>query len=350
MNKIIFFLFIIVFLFKTGNVFSANNIFYVDNIIINKRDSQNREMLLNQSFKKGFDKLVKKILLKKDHQLILKTNLKDIKKMISTYQIKNSEDLEKTDELIINLNFDRERMNSFFYSKGVSYADISKTNLVLLPILIENNKLYLFSDNYFFNNWNNNSEDKSSEFIDYILPVESIEDIQLIRSNKDNLESVSVKEILSGYDTKNYIFIVIKPSDNQIDIFLKGIFSDNNIAKNFKIYTNENQNKERKLEEVIIRIKEEINEIWKSQNLIDVRIPSFLNITLNIKKENDLLKVQTKLKEIELIENFYVLELNKNYAKIRIKYLGKTDKMKNQFAKKGIRLENLSNQWKIDLE
>ena len=56
----------------------------------------------------------------------------------------------------------------------------------------------------------------------------------------------------------------------------------------------------------------------------------YLKIT-DIKKQNDLLKIQMILRDIELIENFYVLELGKNYAIIKIKYLGKMDKIKSKF-------------------
>ena len=66
------------FLFKTGNVFSNSNIFYVDNIIINNKNNQSKEALLNKAFKEGFEKLVKKILLRKDSELVLKTNLMGI--------------------------------------------------------------------------------------------------------------------------------------------------------------------------------------------------------------------------------------------------------------------------------
>ena len=61
---------------------------------------------------------------------------------------------------------------------------------------------------------------------------------------------------------------------------------------------------------------------------------------MDINKENDLLKIQTALKKIELIENFYVLELTKDHAKIRIKYFGKINKMKDKFYKKGVILKN----------
>ena len=111
----------------------------------------------------------------------------------------------------------------------------------------------------------------------------------------------------------------------------------------------DSEDKSYSFKQTIKNIKQEINEIWKSQNLIDVRTPSFLNIILNIKEKDDLLKTQIALKKIKLIENFYVFELTKDYAKIRIKYYGKTDKMKDKFYEKGIQLDNSDVQWKINL-
>ena len=349
MNKITFFLFIIVFLFKTGNVFSDANIFYVDNIIVDNKNSQNKEKLLNKAFMQGFEKLIKRILLKKDQEIALKTSLQEVKKMVSSYQMQNSQDLKKMNKLTVNLSFDRERMNNFFYSRDISYADISKTRLVLFPILVERGNIYLFSDNYFFKNWNVVEKEKNNEFVEYILPVENLEDMLFIKNNKENLESIKPEEILSNYDIENYLFLIVKIFDEKINIFLKGTFSENNIVKNFDLYNPNSEDKEGDLNVFIKKIKNEINEIWKLQNLVDNRIPSFLNITVGIKKQDDLLKVQMALEGIELIENFYVLELTKNYARIRIKYLGKMDKIKNKFYEKGRELTSSDNQWKISL-
>lgn len=350
MNKITFCLLIIVFFFKTGNVFSERNIFYVDNIIVEKKDSQKKEKLLNTAFQEGFKKLIKRILLKKDQKTALQTSITEVKEMVSSYQILASEDHKKSNDFKVNLTFDRERMNDFFYSKGISYADVSKTSLVLFPVLVENNEFYLFSNNYFFKNWNVKENDKNNnEFVNYILPLESLEDIQFIETNKDKLESIDPKEILSNYDIENYMFLVIKFLEEKIDVFLKGTFSDNNIVKNFSILNPNTNDRDKDFEIIIKTIKKEINEIWKSQNLIDNRIPSFLTITADIKKQNDLLKIQMVLKDIELIENFYVLELAKNYVRIRIKYLGKIDKIKNKFYKRGIKLDNIDNKWTVSL-
>ena len=58
---------------------------------------------------------------------------------------------------------------------------------------------------------------------------------------------------------------------------------------------------------------------------------------------------QSKLNTIDLIENYYVLELSKDYAKVKIKYLGKIDKMKEKLAENGINIEILNNSWKLKL-
>ena len=115
MNKITLIFIIIVFFLKTGNVFSDNNIFYVDNIIIKNDKNLSRNELLNKAFTKGFKKLINKILLEKDIKSIEQTNLPNIKRLISAYQVRENKELLTLNEVVINLTFDREKINEFFY-------------------------------------------------------------------------------------------------------------------------------------------------------------------------------------------------------------------------------------------
>jgi len=334
-----------VFLSETGNVFSKNNIFNVDNIIINNKKNENREELVNKAIKKGFIELIDKILLSKDLEFVKDTNLTNIKKLISNYQILENHDGINKGEVLINLTFDREKINKFFFSKNVSYADISKTSVLLYPVLIINNNFNVFSNNYYYDYWNQINQSKKDS-IEYILPIENLEDIRFINNNKNNLESADIQEILSDYDLKNYIFLIINFKNTEIDVFLKGFIDNNHFTKNIKIISQINE-KEKNFENSIKKIQYEINEIWKSFNLIDVSTPSFLNIYFDIKKENDLLELQTAFKKIKLIENYNVLELNKSYAKISIKYLGKVSKIQSEMLEQGIMLTISNNEWKL---
>jgi len=348
MNKIIFFFIIIVFLSKTGTVFSKINIFDVDNIVVNNDNNQNIEILLDKAFIIGFQKLVEKILKDADAKNISKTNLIDIKYLISSYQIIENNELNSKNKISINLSFNREKMNKFFYNKNISYAEIYKTDVVLFPLIVEENNYLIYSENYFFNNWNKKKIKNSNDFINYVLPLESVEDIQFINQNKENLGTLEIKKILSKYDIKDYIFLIISPNLKNLDIFLKGSLSGNNIIKNFKVsYVDSNTSSN--FDKAIKEIKFEIRELWKSQNLIDTSTPSFLNVILDIKKKEDLLKLQQALNKIELIENYQVLELNKEYVKIKIKYLGKINKIKLRLIEEGIKVFLDNSQWKLEL-
>ena len=287
-------------------------------------------------------------MINKDLLSVEKTSLKEIKKLVSTYQIIENDEFYEDEEVKVNLSFDREKINRFFYVKGISYADISDTDVVIFPVLIKNNDFFLFSENYFYNNWSSQYFDEENEFINYVLPIENLEDLQLINSNKDDLESLPIKKILSNYDLKDYIFLILTIKNNKIDIFLKGSISGNKVIKNFSI-SNGDKGEDIRYNNAIKEVKREIDEIWKLQNLIDIRTPSFLNTVLEIKKDNDLLNLRKALNKIDLIESYNVMELNTNYAKIKIKYLGKINKIKSKLDNQGIRVIISNNEWKLKL-
>ena len=100
-------------------------------------------------------------------------------------------------------------------------------------------------------------------------------------------------------------------------------------------------------QQVIIESKKELINLVKSKNLIDIRTPSFLNAKLDINKSNNLVELNLRIKNIDLIENIYVQEFNKNYVNLRIKYLGKLDKIINQLKKEKIDLQLINDQWII---
>lgn len=344
MNKFVFYIFIIVFSIKTGTVFSNTNIFNVDNIVIINNKNTNKEELLNKAFKKGFYKLIKNILLSKDFITASKTDINTIRNLVSTYQIIENKELN-SDKFFVNINFDKIKINEFFHKNNISYADIFKSKIILFPILIKGEKMFLFSENFFYKNWiNEQSINEDKDFIEYILPSENLNDIRIITKFKDNLELINVEKLLSGYDIKDYIFLAINIFDKNTNIYMKGKISNKNIVKNFKLDNDTFQN-----QDVIKKIKFEISEIWKAQNLINVRTPSFLNIILDINKKDDLLNLQNTLATIDIIQNYSVVELNKNYAKIKIKYIGKIDKIKNKFDERNIEIKFSSNVWKLRL-
>ena len=120
------------------------------------------------------------------------------------------------------------------------------------------------------------------------------------------------------------------------------------IDKSFdlKIYSD---NKIRTYDEAIITLKEEITQIWKSQNLIDVNTPSFLDLFLDIKHMNDYLKLRSIFDSLDTIEDYSVLEMTNQYIKVRLKYKGKINKLRDKLLQKKINIKIINNIWRIAL-
>jgi hypothetical protein len=347
MNKFNLIIFIIVFLFKTGNVFSSTSDFNVNNIIVSGNINSNitKEKLLNDAFQKGFDKFINKFLLEEDVVTLNSTKLSQIKNLIFSYQIINNPETNEElneNELMVNLSFDRKKVYNFFISRNISYADLTETSLTIFPVLLENDNLYLYSDNPYYVNWNDDNE----SFIKFSLPLENIEDLEYINKNKNNLELIDINKLYSIDENMNYVFVIINNSNKAL---LKSSIYGKKIIKNINLEI-DSINKNELYYLSIKKIKKEITQIWKSQNLIDAGSPSFLNILLEIKKSNDFQKIKLALNKIDLIERFSVVELNKNYAKIKIKYIGKIDKIKIKLKEQNINIETNNDEWKLSLK
>ena len=93
----------------------------------------------------------------------------------------------------------------------------------------------------------------------------------------------------------------------------------------------------------------EIINFVKSQNLIDIRVPSFLNAKLSTSKVNNLVELNKRIKKIDSIDSIYVQEFNKKNVFLKIKYLGKLDKIMKQLEAQRIILNLIGDQWSLKL-
>ena len=286
-------------------------------------------------------------MLKKDYQKFKNINLNQVKKLVSYYQIINPDQKKKENKNFrINVFFDRDRVHNFFYNNNIFYSDIINTEVILFPLLNTQKKYFIYTQNYFYDNWNN---EKSNYLTQYTLPVENIENIQKINLNKDNLYDLDVSDFFKEYKNDNIIFAIIEIKNNSSKVFLKTRIQGKKINKTLSLERKNEMNEEEFYKKIIIDINNLINDLIKSQNLIDVRTPSFLNVKINLKKKNNLIEFNNRIKKIELIDNFYVQELNKDYVLVKIKYLGKINKIINKLKDQKINLTMTEGQWHLNI-
>lgn len=336
-------IFILIVFFKTNTLFSENYLFNVNNIYLKKNINTSNKDLANQAIKKGFNQLISRILLKEDIDQLSDLKLNTIKQLVIHYQLtKLSEEINE--ELVnFSVTFDKDKVHKLFYQRGILYSEIEDKEIYILPVYIKNNNVLIFNNNYFYKNWNEVYKD---DLIEFILPLENIEIIQNINNNKYNLISLELNNLFKEYSKKNLALILIEDNDTSNDIYIKSKIQNKIISKSIKL-KKQNLNDNIFKEKIITETKKELADLIKSKNLIDIRTPSFLNVKLNLNETNNLIQLNLRIKNIKLIENVYIQEFNKNHVNLKIKYLGKLEKIINLLKKEKVNLQLINDQWVI---
>ena len=266
-----------------------------------------------------------------------------IRALVTYYNISKNKE-EETNLINFNITFDKDKMHDLFFKNGISYSDIGDKEFYILPVLLTENEIFIFSNNYFYENWNNVGNDTLLEFI---LPLENIEIIQNINQSKNNLLDLELNLLFGEYSDKNLAVVLIQNNKpNEKKIYLKTRIQNKVIAKNLNLARN-NLSMNKLNEKIIIDAKDELINLVKSQNLIDVRTPSFLNVKLNLNKQSNLVLLKSRIKNIDLVENILVQNFSKNYVNVKIKYFGSLEKILNQLKNEDINLEFNNDQWVI---
>ena len=233
-----------------------------------------------------------------------------------------------------------------FYRQRISYSDIKNKELFILPILKKNDQILIYNKNFFYNEWNKFFENK---LIEFILPLENIEIIQSININKENILNLELKNLFKEYSGKNLALVLIEDKSlKEEKIYIKSKILEKNFLKKIEVKrTNLNDNEF--YEKIIIETKKEITNLMKLQNLIDIRAPSFLNAKFKISKNNNLVELNSRIKKIDSIEKIFIKEFNNKFVFIRIKYLGRMDKIINQLENQKIILKLIDDEWRIKI-
>ena len=335
---------ILVIFLKTGNVLSLENIFNVNNIEITKKTNNSNEDLANKAIKKGYGKLLEKILLKKDIDNLSGLEFPKIKQLVSYYQIVDEAQSNFKNKVNFNIFFDKDKLHTLFSNKNISYSDISDKELYLLPVIQKKNQIFIYNKNYYYDNWNKIYQ---SELIEFVLPIENIEVIQNISTNKENLYGIDLKNLFKEYENKNLALVLIEDtSSNEEKIFIRTRILNKKIDKTIKV-KKDDKNTEKFSEEIIKVISDELINIIKSQNLIDIRTPSFLNARLINNKKNNLVELNNRLRNIDTVDGIFIQEFNNKYVLLKLRYLGKLDKIISQLKKQNIMLQLIGDQWNL---
>ena len=160
--------------------------------------------------------------------------------------------------------------------------------------------------------------------IDYILPTEDLEDLNLIKSKYENIEQFDFKEIISKYSLEDSIIALIFKKNKDLRILSKINIQKNVVLKN-QTFLDIDINNNTQISEIIPKLKTIYEDYWKTTNEINTSIK--LPLTIKVDNNNNLKiqKFEKILNETDLIYDFIIQKFNKDFIYYQIIFNGTPD-------------------------
>ena len=342
----ILFLFILIIFIKFSTYSANANTFKIENLEISKPydNNFNKESVIDIAFKKAFEQLILKITTIQKNEINNLINLKNIYSLIESFSIVDERFIDNKYISNFEVEFNKKHVFNYLERKNIFPSIPKEKDLLLIPILInsEKNQLLLFSENNFYENWNIINE--KHYLLNYILPNEDIEDINLIRKNIYNIEEYSFNEIISKYAIKDYIILILFQKKNSYNALMKINLNDKLIISNKKYDIYENQS----IENIIQDLKLEFENHWKRLNIINISIKLPITLSINSKNYSLIKKLEKKLYELDLVSSYYIDSFSSEKLIYKIIYNSTPDKFINEFSDSEIKLNTTNSIWRVE--
>ena len=336
---------ILLFTFFTKS-FSEENIFTINNVTVKGKIDLNfsREKYINKAFLNSFEILMNKILLSRDLTKMNNIKLKQIKSLINHFQILEESYRKDEYKAKIKIFYSDVKIKKFLRQKNISFSQPENISAVFFPVFFINDEMQNLNDNFFYKYWT--EIEIKNELINFILPLEDLEDISKIMKMKNRIEELDVDTLVNKYDVKSYVFALMDYQDKKLNIHVKTNFNNNKISKNF-LYEVENINDEPSLNYILKDLKLKVTDIWKEENLVNLLMP--LSISLQYQHSNleDLDKLRNIFYKISIIDSYTLEEFNINNSFFKIYYYGNPKKLRSELLKFGYQLKNDQGYWQL---
>ena len=339
-----YFLFIIFFstTFLYADTFKVSDIKISEPFVLNF----NKSKAIDNGFKSAFFNLISMITTSGDRDKIKNTPLKELKGMVDSFTISDEKFIDDVYFAKLEVAFNKKNTLLFLERKNIFPSIPIRNKVLLIPILVdlEFDNIYLFSDNIFYNQWNNSIQ--NYHLLDYLLLSEDLEDLTIIQKNYEYIEDYDFKDIIKRYDLEDYIITIIFQNKNELKVLSKinlnnSLKVDNQTFKRTKLDDKEN------FEIILNKLKTIYENSWKENNQINTSIKLPLTILINSKEYNKIQALEKTLNSLDLISNFYILKFDNENTFFRIIYNGSPKTFLNDMMKKNFDLVVENNIWII---
>ena len=347
-NLYIFFFIFVLFINIVSTTSSKANYFKITDLEISEpfELNFNKEKVIDKGFEKAFFELASMITTSGDKKKIENISLTTIKSLIDSFTMSNERFINNKYHVKFNVNFNKKNVLSFFERENILPSIPKKKDLLIIPVLIDLqlDQILLFNNNIFYERWNSKKE--RYYLLNYILPAEDIEDVDLLAQNSKSIEDYNFIRTIKKYDLGDFVIAIIYKNSDELRILSKIQLNETYKIDNKK-FNKIDLSKESDVDFILASLKVTYENYWKNINQINTSIKLSLTISINANEHNKIKFFENTLNELDLVSNFKILKLNNINIYYKIVYNGTPNKFINEIKSKGIDLDTQSQVWKV---
>ena len=342
----IFFVFLtlILFFFSTDKVEAKS--FSIKNIEISKPFEINfdKNKVIDEGFFKAFSELISLIAVSSDQQISKDVKLRQIKGMIESFSIKEEKFIDEVYYVNLSVSFNKKKILNYLEKKNIFPSIPIKEKFLFIPVVIKESKddLSIFSNNDFYDEWNNYVE--SFHLIEYLLPTEDLEDLDLIKKHFDIIEQYNFKEITSKYNLDNSIVALIFKNKRKIRVLSRITVNDKIILKN-QSFSEINIKNTNQMKNLINNLKNIYEDYWKQLNQINtsIKLPIYIKVNgTDIARSSNFEKT---LNETSLVYDYFIMKFDKDFVYYQIIFNGTPDNFLKSMQNKNFTFDTQNKTW-----
>ena len=345
----IFFISFVLFIIIFSTTYLQANSFRVSDIEISSPFDLNfkKSRVIDLGFQTSFLNLLSMITTSGDKNKIKNISIKQLKGMIDSFTISDEKFINNEYFAKLETTFNKKKIFNFLERKNVFPSMPRRNKVLLVPILVdtEENNIYLFNNNIFYNKWNNNK--KNYQLLDYLLPSEDLEDLIKIQEMTDSVENYDFIDLIKRYDLKDYIISIIYKNKNEFKILSK-INLNNSLKINNQKYSKIDLDNEKDFDKILESLKIVYEDYWKENNEINTSIKLPLTLSINSKNYKKIVELEEVFNNMDLIPDFYILKFDNKNTQFRVIYNGSPKTFFNSMKKKNFHLLMKDNVWTIE--
>ena len=340
------FLTAIIFTISHSTSFSEENVFTINNVKVKGTINLNfsRNKYLNQAFLNSFRILMNRILLTRDLGKVDNTDLKQVKKLINSFQILEESYRKEIYSASIKIFYNEKRIKKFLAKKNISFSRPENISAIFFPVFYVNDEFKSFNENFFYTEWLKIKI--KNELINFILPLEDLEDIAKITEMRSKIEKMNIDSLVNKYAVENYAFALMDYQGKKLNIYLLTNFNNNKLSKNIS-YEVLNIKDQEELSEILKDLKLKITDTWKEANLVNLLAPLSVKIRFQHNNLKEMDKLKNTLARINIIDDYVLEEFDIHNSFFKIYYYSNPKKLKSELTKFKYDLKNNQGSWQI---